>query len=175
MDEHHDLVLGGFFGMLAIALPVLFHLVGLGRFFLPMFLPILMLGFLVRWSTAVQVGAAVPIISGLLTGMPPFYPPIAPIMSCEGAALAGVAALCYRRWGMGLWPSLLLAIAAERLVMVILMLVLSEAFQLMTGVVVTAKVAAGVPGIVLQIVLVPYVVRRLEARYPAPVRERSGG
>lgn len=175
MDEHHDLVLGGFFGMLALALPVVFHLVGLGRYLLPMFLPILMLGFLVRWSTAVQVGAFVPIVSALLTGMPPLYPPIAIIMSCEGVVLGGVAALCYRTWGMGLWPSLLLAIGAERLTLAILMLVFSEVFHLMTGVVVTASVLAGAPGVALQIVLVPYVVRRIETRHPAVARGRDHG
>ena len=140
-----------------------------------MFLPILALGFLVRWSTAVPVGAAVPIISALLTGMPPLYPPIAFIMSCEGAVLGGVAALCYRRWRVGLWPSLLLAVGAERLTLAILMIMLAEVFNLKTDVVVVVSVLSGAPGLVLQIVLVPYVVRRLEARYPALAKGRSNG
>jgi hypothetical protein len=64
-------------GAFGFTLPIVFHMVGLGSKFLPMLLPILLDGFLSLLPWAVLTGALVPVAGGLLTGMPPFYPPIA--------------------------------------------------------------------------------------------------
>ena len=86
------MVLSAAMGALALALPVAFHAAGLGSRFLPMLLPLLVNGYLSRWPWAVATGFCIPWISAFATGMPPLYPPIAAIMSAEGAVLAAAAA-----------------------------------------------------------------------------------
>ena len=50
---------------------------------MPMFYPLALAGFLVAPPLAMITGVAAPLVSALLTGMPPFYPPIAFIMMAE--------------------------------------------------------------------------------------------
>jgi len=82
-NKSYQLLTGGLFLALALGLPLAFHLVGLGSSFLPMFYPILLAGFLLDFQVAVLVGLLSPLLSAALTGMPPFYPPIAFIMMAE--------------------------------------------------------------------------------------------
>jgi len=48
-----DLLLDGLFLSLALVVPVLFHVIGLGSTFLSMFFPIIIIGFLVAFPVAV--------------------------------------------------------------------------------------------------------------------------
>ena len=100
---------------LGLTLPMVFHAVGLGSKFLPMLLPLLVNGFLSPLGWAVFTGAATPLVSALLTGMPPLYPPVAAVMSVEGAVLGAVASLVYRATGRRVWPALIAAIVCGRL------------------------------------------------------------
>ncbi|UCH97132.1 MAG: ECF transporter S component, partial [Candidatus Aminicenantes bacterium] len=68
----YDLLLGGLFMALALVFPMVFHAVGLGSAFLPMFYPIAAAGFLVALPVALVVGTMSPLVSALITGMPPF-------------------------------------------------------------------------------------------------------
>lgn len=79
-----DYVLAGLFLAAALVLPVFFHALGLGSAFMPMFYPLALAGFLVAAPLAMITGVSAPLLSALLTGMPPFYPPIAFIMTAEG-------------------------------------------------------------------------------------------
>ena len=98
------MVVSALMAAFGITLPIAFHLVGMGNKFLPMLLPLLLNGFLSRFSWAAATGALVPPISGFLTGMPPLYPPIAWVMSIEGALMAGTASIVYRLTRKRIWP-----------------------------------------------------------------------
>ncbi|MEW6756351.1 MAG: hypothetical protein AB1505_36070, partial [Candidatus Latescibacterota bacterium] len=76
------------FAALGMGVPVLFHALGLGPTFLPMLLPVLAAGLSLRPLAAALVGLVTPLLSGLLTGMPPLVP-VGGVMAAEGAALAG--------------------------------------------------------------------------------------
>jgi len=78
--DGRELVPGGRFGAAALLLPLLFHILHLEHVFMPTHLPLIALGFLVRPHVAKATGVLVLLISGALTSIPPFYPPIAPIM-----------------------------------------------------------------------------------------------
>ncbi len=110
-----------------ITLPLIFHMMGLGNKFLPILLPILLNGFLSRLSWAVATGAFVPLASGFDTGMPPFYPPLALIMSLEGALMAETAAGLYRL-SKKIWPALIAAVAVDRVIAATLMWFISGKF-----------------------------------------------
>lgn len=159
-----ELVLGGLFGAAALVLPMFFHAVGLGRMFLPMHLPILVLGFLASVRVAVATGVLVPVVSYLLTGMPPAYPPVLPKMCVELGSMAAVASLAYRRAGWGLVPSLVLAILTERAAYLALTIVVVEFFHLPGREISLVLLIASWPGMVLQLVVVPAVVPWLAPR-----------
>ena len=93
-----ELAYCGVFGAAALLLPVVFHVVQLGRMFLPMYLPLVALAFFVRPMPAATTGIAAPILSGALTGMPPFYPPIAVLMSIELGLTALVLSALHLRF-----------------------------------------------------------------------------
>jgi hypothetical protein len=149
---------------LGLALPPVFHLAGLGSKFLPMLLPLLLGGFLLPLRWALLAGAVTPWISALLTGMPPLYPPVAALMSVEGAVLGGAAAAVYRRGRGNLWAALAAAVVLGRASAAALSWLAASWFHLpplLTGV---AVILQGLPGTVLQLVLVPLLMRSLAAR-----------
>lgn len=158
-----DLTLGGLFGALAIVLPMVIHAVGMGKVFLPMYLPILALGLLSSWRTAALAGLLVPLISALLTGMPPLAPPIALIMMAELAAL-GLIASVTRSVGLGIWPAAVLGMLAARAVGVFALLTIGRALGYEQGLYefAIAGFIASWPGVALQLTVVPSAVYLIE-------------
>ena len=158
------MVLSAMMAAFGIILPIAFHLMGMGNKFLPMLLPILLNGFLSRLPWAVATGALVPLASGFLTGMPPFYPPIALVMSLEGALMAGTASAIYRLNRARIWPALITAIAVDRMVSTMLMWLISGKFGLPAAVVSFGSLIHGLPGVALQLAVIPLVLRALTTR-----------
>lgn len=156
-----SMVVSAAMAALALVLPIAFHMVGLGSRFLPMLLPLLLNGFLVPLPWAVLTGALVPVISSLATGMPPLYPPVAAEMAFEGAVLGGVAAIIFRGKSARLWPALISAIVAGRLAGFAAAWVLASVFGLPAAFASIAMLVQGLPGVALQLVVVPLTVRRL--------------
>ncbi|MBN1272708.1 MAG: ECF transporter S component [Candidatus Aminicenantes bacterium] len=157
-----DLVLGGLFLALALALPVVFHAVGLGRAFLPMFLPIVTAGFLTVLPVALTVGMLSPLTSAALTGMPPFFPPVAFIMMIEGIVLAGVPSLLRRKLGWNIWGVLALTVFLDRLLLLVAVFFVSTWLDLPEKVLSVAAVIEGFPGILILFLVVPVIVGKLE-------------
>lgn len=162
-----DIVFGGLFLALAIVVPYLFHMVGggkLGSMFLPMLLPIAMCGFLTGARVAVAVGVTAPLVSSVLTGMPPMYPPIAAIMCGEGLILGGLTSVLYQRVKLNVWVSLAAAACAERLFVAFATLLVSRWFGLPERFFSWAAAVYGLPGIALQFAIIPATVKLLEKR-----------
>ena len=148
---------------LALLLPMAFHAVGLGSYFLPMLLPLLLGGFLFSLPWAVLAGAAAPWISALLTGMPPIYPPVALIMSIEGIALQpGLPSVSPDE--PRVWPALLAAIAADRAVSFLLTWAMASRFRISPRVAAFGTFVMALPGVALQMAVVPLVIRALRNR-----------
>lgn len=157
-------VISAAMGALALVLPVLFHLLGLGSKFLPMLLPLLLNGFLVPIRWAVFVALMIPWLSALLTGMPPVYPPVVVVVALEGAVLAGMASVLYRALRLGLWPALIIAVISGRLTAYATTWVLARWFGLPSHLASLAMLIEGVPGVVLQLAVVPLTIKLLERR-----------
>jgi hypothetical protein len=158
------MVISAAMAALALTLPVAFHAVGLGSKFLPMLLPLLLNGFLVPVSWAVFTGAIVPPVSALLTGMPPLYPPVALIMSCEGGILGGLAAAVYRVTRPRIWPGLVLAVVSARAASLALSWWVARALGLPPTLATLTSLVQSLPGVALQLAVVPMVVRALARR-----------
>ena len=155
-----DLAYAGLFGAAALLLPVLFHLVHLGHLFLPMFLPLLTLAFLVRPAPAVVTAAITPLLSAAATGMPPWVPPIAPFMAIELAAMTGLIALVCQRWPRtNPWLLLGAALLLGRGISVGLTYGYASLVGLPAKLMAQVSFFAAWPGMILNLRVVPSIVR----------------
>jgi hypothetical protein len=162
--SNRDLLLGAMLLALALIFPILFHAVGLGSSFLPMFYPILIAGFLIDLPVASAVGFLAPLLSAFFTGMPPFFPPVAFIMMAEGLVLAALPALLYQKWGMKILPVLIVTIVVDRAVLLVAVIVSARWLSLPEGVLGLASLVRGLPGIILIIFFVPPLVKKMEEK-----------
>ena len=162
---------------LGVLLPQVFHLTlgpNGGVMFLPMHLAAMLAGCFLGWQYGVAVGACIPLLSFLFTQMPPV--PLLFVLMAELAVLglaSGVAnkRLRSREHGSFLRIALaaLISILCSRAVYLGLLLLLAVGFGLPGFIrgggggakAVFAMVAAGWPGILLQLAIVPALVRVL--------------
>jgi hypothetical protein len=155
-----DLAYAGIFGAAALLLPVLFHMVHLGHVFMPMYLPLMALGFLVRPVPAAITAAITPLLSAAVTGMPPFYPPVAIFMAIELSAMAGLIATVQARWPRAnTWLLLALALAVGRVLYVGLTYGFSLVLHLPAAYLAGVSFLGAWPGLVLILLTVPTVIR----------------
>lgn len=137
-----------------------------GSKLLPMHLPVLICGFLCGWPYGLAVGLITPLLRSVIFGMPPLFP-TATAMAFEMAAYGALTGFLYRKVFKGstvnIYISLVLAMLGGRavwgLVTWILYSILGNTFTwqiFMAGAFVNA-----IPGIILQLVLVPVVVMAL--------------
>ena len=138
----------------------------IGSMLCPMHLPVLLCGFICGWPWGLVVGLIAPIFRSLTLGMPPIFP-TAVCMAFELAAYGIVAGLMHKllpKKKPFIYCSLITAMIVGRLVwgvaMYVCMGVRGGSFTLsafLSGAIVNA-----VPGIIVQIVLIPILVMVLD-------------
>lgn len=170
--QARELALCGTLGAAALLLPTLAHVLRFWPLFMPMHIPLLSLGFLVRPLPAAVTAALVPIISGAATGMPSFYPPIAIFMCVELATMAGLASILYRVWprskrglAIRVWI-LTLVMVIGRAVYIGQVYVFSAFVKLPAGFMAGLSFVSGWPGMILMLVAIPSTVGLMEANRP---------
>jgi len=158
-----DLAIGGLFGAVGVALPIVFHLVGLGKAFLPMHLPVLVCGLLISPTVSFAVGAVTPVVSSALTGMPPLVP-TGLMMTLEVGTLAAAAGVCRGKLRLPVIVSILLAMVAARLIGGLELAAIAPLMGLKWSipVYVTQSVVVSLPGIVLQLIAAPLAVAAID-------------
>lgn len=149
---------------MGIVVPIGFHAVGLGSKFMPMILVMMLNGFLLPWHWAVLTGAIVPIASGLLTGMPPLYPPFFLSLSIEMALLSALVSFMFRVTAPRIWPAVIGGVIFNRLTSLLLTYYLASWFGLPSKLITMAYFAQGLPGIALQLTVLPLLVKTLQKR-----------
>lgn len=160
------LILSSLFLAVGYVLPLLTgQIPAVGKALLPMHVPVLLCGFICGGPWGLLVGAVLPLTRALMFGMPPIYP-TALAMTFELAAYGFFAGFFYRLFRRGtaaVFLSLPAAMIAGRLVW-------GAASAFLYGVggkTFTLKlfwagaVANAVPGIILQLVLIPAVLLAL--------------
>lgn len=172
-----NLTYSGLFIALGLLVPQVFHMLGgntAGGIFLPMHLPVLISGLLLGPAYGTAVGVLSPLLSALLTGMPPLTR--LPFMVLELLVYGLVSGLCAKRLFVGLaagrkhgpwlrdYASLLAAQTAGRLAYAISLLITGNLLHLAQGGAALAwtSTLTGLPGIILQWLLVPPLVRAIE-------------
>lgn len=154
-----DLAYGGLFGAAAMTLPVLFHLLHLGHVLMPMYLPLVALAFFASPRVCAATAGVVPILSWLVTGMPPIYPPVAVVMAVELAFMSALAAWAYGRWPRSVLLVLVPVLLLGRALQAGAGYALGLALDLPPGFLSLASVVSGWPGLVLMVVVIPPLVR----------------
>lgn len=131
-----------------------------------MHLPVLLAGFLVGPGSGLLVGLLAPVLSHLLTGMPPSY--AVPLMMLELPIYGLLAGLCYRRLRMNIYAALLIAMIAGRLMFGLGLFLLGMMVELPYGPAAFfsagGPIVAGLPGIAVQLVIIPIIVHAVKRR-----------
>lgn len=149
---------------LCVVLPMAFHAIAnAGMIFLPMHIPVLLCGLLCGWPFGAACGLIGPLLSSLLTGMPPAFPTL-PAMMLELCAYGVLTGLFYRKLRGNLYLSLIGAMLGGRAVSGIANAVLLGIAGKPYGftVFLTSAFVTALPGIVIQLVAVPLLVAALQ-------------
>ena len=162
------LILSALFIALGIVLPFFTgQIPELGSMLLPMHLPVLLCGFVCGWPYGLLVGFLTPLLRSLLFSMPPLFPK-AVAMAFELAAYDCFAGLFYRllpfKRMSRIYVSLLGAMLAGRIVYGLVCIPLMGiakvpySFEIFFA----SAVTEALPGILLQLVLIPVLLVALE-------------
>ena len=161
------LVLSALFLALALVLPFLTgQIPEIGSMLCPMHIPVLLCGFFCGWPWGLAVGLIAPVLRSVMFGMPPMFP-TALCMSFELATYGVISGLLYQRLPRKKWSvyaALLCAMVAGRLVWGVARFLCAgldvSAFGL--GAFWAGAVTTAIPGIIVQLVLIPILVMALE-------------
>ena len=153
----------GLFLALGILLPQMFHFLpvpDVGKVRLPMHIPAILAGYLLGSRSGMIVGFLSPVISCMLFQMPPVLtmPIMAVEIMCYGAA-AGIVGKKIKSVYLGLIVTMICGRIASGLMYVIMINLLGIAGLNMQ--MFFLSISAGVPGMILQLVLIPPMVKLL--------------
>lgn len=159
-SKARTVAVGGLLLALGVLFPQVFHLVGgpaAGGVWLPMHIPVLLGGFFLGPWWGLALGVITPCLSAF-TGMPSLVR--LPFMVCELAAYGFFAGLTTRRFKLPVWAGLPLAQLAGRLIYALALFVAGSLLHLgaFSAVAAWTATVAGLPGIVLQWILVPLLL-----------------
>ena len=166
------LVLAALFLALALVLPFLTgQIPEVGSMLCPMHIPALLCGFFCGWPWGLAVGLIAPVLRSLLFGMPPMFP-VAVCMSFELATYGAVSGWLYAKLHkkkVSIYAALLSAMILGRLVWGLARFVFAGLDVSAFGISAfwAGAVTTAIPGIIVQIVLIPLLVMALEKHNPA--------
>ena len=161
---------------LCLVLPMAFHSVpNAGSIFLPMHIPVLLCGLICGWPFGLVTGLLGPFLSSIITGMPPAAMLPAMMVECGVYGLtAGVMMRFVRTRNAvaDLYISLVSAMVLGRFIAGLV-----KAFILTPDTApfawVTTSLVTGIPGIVIQLLLMPMVVLALTKARLIPARYKK--
>ncbi|MCI6909252.1 MAG: ECF transporter S component [Clostridiales bacterium] len=174
MKQLKKLVLAALFLALAYVMPFLTgQIPQIGSMLLPMHLPVLLCGFVCGWPYALAVGLLAPLTRHLMLAMPPLMTAIC--MSFELAAYGALTGLFYKLFPkktVFLYVSLILAMLGGRVVWGLAAWAIYPLFAkaLTWQIFAAGAFVNSIPGIILQIVVIPPLVLALRrAKVMEPV------
>ncbi len=151
---------------IGIILPMAMHTIpNAGRVFLPMHIPVLICGLACGWKYGLMCGILTPFLSSVLTGMPPMG--YLPSMLCELAVyglVSGIIIHVIHRKSryINLYIALITAMIAGRITMGVLNALIFQAGNYAFNVWIAGSFVTAIPGIVIQLLLIPTIVLGLE-------------
>lgn len=161
------IILSALFLAIAYVMPYLTgQIPEIGAKLCPLHIPVILCGFLCGWNWGLVVGFIAPLFRSLIGGMPPLYP-TAICMAFELATYGAVSGFVHRvapRRKPFTYCSLIIAMIAGRIVWGIAMFVCMgiSGGSFTFAAFLTGAFANAIPGIIVQIVLIPLLVMKLE-------------
>lgn len=162
-----NLALAAMFLALAYVMPFLTGQVPqIGSMLCPMHIPVILCGYICGAPWGFAVGAVAPLLRSLTLGMPPLFP-TAFAMTFELAAYGLISGLLYRKLPktrINIYLSLVASMVAGRLIWGIVQLCCAglDASKFSLAAFWSGAVANAVPGILIQLILIPVLVMALE-------------
>lgn len=159
------IVIAGLLLAIGVIVPYIFHMSGIaGPVFLPMHIPVLLGGFLLPPHLAFILGALTPLLNSLVSGMPALFP-LAIIMVIELGFYGLITSLLYRKMKVPSILTLIISMVIGRLMAGVTVFLLAIFFSgdlapafLDPIAFIIASVTTGLPGIIIQLILVPTLV-----------------
>jgi len=159
------IVLSGLFVAFGVILPMIFHQFSMGGpAFLPMHIPVLITGLFLGPLEGLLVGIITPILSSILTGMPVMFPML-PIMMFELGAYGLISGYLSKRLNINLFISIILSMIGGRIIAGLVVLILGSFFGFKGADPITfvkGAIITGLPGIAIQLIFIPLVVKLLK-------------
>lgn len=159
---------------LCVVLPQAFHAIpNAGSIYCPMHIPVLLCGLICGWQYGLLCGIAGPLVSALITGMPPAA--VLPGMLVECAAYGALTGLMMRlvhtkKVYPDLYISLLVAMLGGRIISGIAKALIFSAGSYSMTAWVTGSFVTSLPGIIVHLVLIPSIVYALMKAKLIPAR-----
>lgn len=162
---------------LCVVLPIAFHSIpDAGSVFLPMHIPVLICGMICGWPYGLLCGMMGPLLSSVLTGMPPVAYLPAMMVECGTYGMVSGLVLKFLRTKntyADLYIALVAAMLAGRVVSGIAKALIFTPGMAMSAWI-TASFITALPGILIQLVFLPSVVFTLMKARIIPVRYSKG-
>ena len=174
-----NLVLSAMFLGLGLVLPFFTgQIPQIGNMLLPMHLPVILCGFICGWKYGLVVGAVTPILRSAVFSMPVMYPS-AIAMAFELAAYGFLVGFLFRnaRWQClkSLYRCLIISMLGGRVIWGIVMTVIlglgENGFTLTAFL--TGAFLNAIPGIIVQLILVPAIMLALNKTHLVPFRNNK--
>ncbi len=162
-----DLTIASLLIAMGIILPMFTHYIAAGNILLPMHIPVLIAGLVLKPKHAVLVGAITPILSSVLTQMPPAFPML-PIMVFELATYALIASILKSKFNLNIYLILIISLICGRVIAALVAQVLIIGFDapFASGVAfITAAITTGYIGVIIQLVISPPIAKVINKRY----------
>lgn len=159
---------------LCTVLPMAFHSIPqAGTIYAPMHIPVLICGMVCSFPYAIVCGALGPIISSLLTGMPPA--PVLPAMVVELTAYALICSLMMKfvytkKAPVDVYLSLVTAMLLGRVIAGIAKALIFARGEITITAWATSYFVTSLPAIIIQIVLIPVIYFALQKANLIPSR-----
>lgn len=160
-------MLAALFLALGLIMPFLtMQIPEIGSMLLPMHIPVLVCGFVCGWKYGLLVGFITPLFRSLIFAMPPMFP-TATSMAFELASYGATVGILYRTLyhsKFRIYISLLVAIFSGRIVWGAVMIIISgiSKSSFSWQIFVSGALLNAIPGIILQLVLIPILIFALE-------------
>jgi len=169
MNNTRKLVLTAMFIAIGVVLPQAFHMIpNAGSVILPMHIPVLISGFALGPVYGLVCGILTPLLSHLIFTMPPA--PVLPGMLCELAVYGLTTGLFSRLLKIENslvknYAVLILSMLCGRVTYGILNALIFRAGSYSMNAWLSAAFITAIPGIIIQLVLIPILVDRLKAAH----------
>jgi len=151
---------------LGVVLPQAFHAIpNAGSVLLPMHIPVLLCGLICSWPYGLACGVLTPILSHLITGMPPmrYLPPMIAELAVYGL-LAGILIrlIKTKNFTFNIYAALLIAMVGGRICYGIINALIFRVGAYSMHIWLTSAFVTSLPGIAVQLITIPALCMALK-------------